>query len=303
MTASTTTPGGATAVPDGRTPRSAAPGPDRPGLGARLRSAPRIAFLLVALALTLGPVVWTVLTSLRPPEQALSGNEFSLSGMSLDSYTAVFEQIDMWLLVLNSVLVTGLIAVGQMITAGLAGYAFAKMPFRGSGALFSMILATMMVPMQVTIIPVFMLIRGMNLSDTLLALILPALPTAFGTFLMRQYFLTLPPDLGEAAAIDGASPWRTFRSIYAPLAAPGLAIVGILAFNVHWNEFFRPLIMTISEENFTLPLGLVSLQGNKGTGSVAVVLAGVVLSMIPALIVFVFGQRSLREGLTTGSNR
>lgn len=269
---------------------------------ARLRAVPNLAFLLVALALTLGPVVWTVLTSLRPPDQAL-GSSFSLSGLSLDSYRAVFEQIDMWLLILNSVLVTGLIALGQMVSAGLAGYVFARMPFRGRGALFSVILATMMVPMQVTIVPVFMLIRGMNLSDTLLALILPALPTAFGTFLMRQHFMTLPHELGEAAAIDGASPWRTFRSIYAPLAAPGLAIVGILAFNFHWNEFFRPLIMTVSEENFTLPLGLVSLQGNKGTGSVATVLAGVVLSMIPALLVFVFGQRSLREGLTTGSNR
>ena len=161
----------------------------------------------------------------------------------------------------------------------------------------------MMVPMQVTIVPVFMLIRGMNLADTLIALILPAIPTAFGTFLMRQYFLGLPAELGEAAEIDGAGPWRVFASIYAPLAMPGMAIVGILAFNFHWNEFFRPLIMTISEQNFTLPLGLVSLQGNMGTGSVATVLAGVVLSMIPAFLVFVFGQRTLREGLTAGSHR
>ena len=166
-----------------------------------------------------------------------------------------------------------------------------------------LILATMMVPMQVTIVAVFMLIRGMGLADTLLALILPAIPTAFGTFLMRQYFMGLPDELGEAAQIDGAGPWRTFFSVYAPLATPGLAIVGILAFNYHWNEFFRPLIMTISEENFTLPLGLVSLQGNMGTGSVATVLAGVVISMIPALVVFIFGQRTLREGLTAGSHR
>ena len=118
---------------------------------------------------------------------------------------------------------------------------------------------------------------------------------------MRQYFLGLPDELGEAAEIDGAGPWRTFFSIYAPLATPGLAIVGILAFNYHWNEFFRPLIMTISNENFTLPLGLVSLQGRLGTGSMSTVLAGVVLSMIPALIVFIIGQRPLREGLTAGA--
>jgi multiple sugar transport system permease protein len=209
----------------------------------------------------------------------------------------------MWLLVWNSVLVTGLIAVGQMLTAALAGYIFARTEFRGSKLLFGVILATMMVPMQVTIVPVFMLIRGMGLSDTLLALILPALPTAFGTFLMRQYFMSLPPELAEAAAIDGAGPFRTFASVYAPLAMPGLAIVGILAFNFHWNEFFRPLILTISEENFTLPLGLVTLQGNLGTGSVSTVLAGVTLSMIPALLVFILGQRTLREGLTAGTNK
>jgi multiple sugar transport system permease protein len=190
-----------------------------------------------------------------------------------------------------------------MLTAALAGYVFARLEFRGSNLLFGVVLATMMVPMQVTIVPVFMLIRGMGLADTLLALILPAIPTAFGTFLMRQYFLGLPAELAEAAQIDGAGPFRTFWSVYAPLALPGLAIVGILAFNFHWNEFFRPLIMTISEQNFTLPLGLVSLQGNLGSGSVATVLAGVVISMIPALLVFVLGQRPLREGLTAGVSK
>lgn len=201
---------------------------------------------------------------------------------------------------MEQLLVTLLVAAGQMLSAAMAGYVFARFQFRGKNLLFGLVLATMMVPMQVTIVPVFMLIRGMGLADTLLALIIPALPTAFGTFLMRQYFMGLPAELGEAADIDGAGPWKTFFSIYLPLSAPGLAIVGILAFNYHWNEFFRPLIMTISDQNFTLPLGLVTLQGNLGTGSVATVLAGVVISMIPALLVFVFGQKPLREGLTAG---
>ncbi|MGA7203299.1 MAG: carbohydrate ABC transporter permease [Specibacter sp.] len=268
------------------------------------RTASRAAVLIVATFLTLGPVVWTVLTSMRPPTESLgAGGSLFSGGLNFDSYADVFKQVNMWLLIWNSALVTGIIAAGQMFTAALAGYVFARIDFRGRGILFSIVLATMMVPMQVTIVPVFMLIRGMGLSDTLLALILPALPTAFGTFLMRQFFMGLPGELAEAAAIDGASPLRTFRSVYLPLAWPGLAIVGILAFNFHWNEFFRPLIMTISEENFTMPLGLVSLQGNMGTGSVATVLAGVVLSMIPALVVFLFGQRYLREGLTGGMNK
>ena len=193
-----------------------------------------------------------------------------------------------------------LVAAGQMLSAAMAGYVFAKFEFRHKKLMFALILATMMVPLQVTIVPVFMLVRGMGLADTLLALIVPALPTAFGTFLMRQYFMGIPTELGEAAQLDGAGPWRTFFGVYLPLATPGLAIVGILAFNYHWNEFFRPLIMTISDQNFTLPLGLVTLQGNLGTGSVSTVLAGVILSMIPALLVFFFGQKPLREGLTAG---
>ncbi|QNE15553.1 carbohydrate ABC transporter permease [Pseudarthrobacter sp. NBSH8] len=281
-----------------------------PAVPARSRRKPnwnlvlRIVLLMIAAVLTLGPVMWTLSTSLRSPSESFKlPPSFFPWNPDFTSYGQVFRQLDIVLLVLNSALVTGLIAVGQMVTAAMAGYAFANLKFRGRGALFSIVLATMMVPVQVTIVPVFMLIRGMGLSDTLLALILPAIPTAFGTFLMRQYFLGLPTDLAEAAAIDGASPWRTFRSVYAPLAVPGMAIVGILAFNFHWNEFFRPLIMTISEQNFTLPLGLVSLQGNLGTGSISVVLAGVVLSMIPALVVFIFGQRALQDGLTAGSGK
>ncbi|MFJ4030051.1 carbohydrate ABC transporter permease [Paenarthrobacter sp. NPDC089989] len=266
--------------------------------------AARVVALLIAAVFVLGPVLWTLSTSLRPPSESFKlPPSFLPLNPDFTSYGQVFKQLNIIGLVVNSALVTGLIAVGQMITAALAGYAFAHLKFRGRGALFSIVLATMMVPAQVTIVPVFMLIRGVGLSDTLLALILPAIPTAFGTFLMRQYFMGLPGELAEAAAIDGASPWRTFRSVYAPLAMPGLAIVGILAFNFHWNEFFRPLIMTISEQNFTLPLGLVSLQGNLGTGSISVVLAGVVLSMIPALVVFMFGQRALQDGLTAGTGK
>ena len=261
-------------------------------------TAGRVLALAIATFLTLGPVIWTFWTSVTPEPPGGGDAE-----VGLGAYRDAFDRVDMVLLFWNTVLVTGLVALGQMFTAALAGYIFARMEFRGKNLLFGVVLATMMVPMQVTIVPVFMLIRGMGLSDTLLALILPALPTAFGTFLMRQYFMSLPPELAEAAEMDGASPFRTFFSVYAPLAMPGLAIVGILAFNFHWNEFFRPLIMTISEENFTLPLGLVSLQGNLGTGSVATVLAGVVLSMIPAVVVFFVGQRTLREGLTAGTNK
>ncbi|MCZ9351699.1 carbohydrate ABC transporter permease [Streptomyces mutabilis] len=265
----------------------------------------RIAALTVCALLTLGPVVWTVSTSLRTPAESFDlPPKIIPTSPTTEAYSGVFDQIDVWLLALNSTLVTALIALGQMVTAGLAGYAFARLDFRFKKSLFAFVLATMMVPLQVTIVPVFLVLKSMSLTDTLLGLIIPAFPTAFGTFLMRQYFLGMPKDLGEAAMLDGAGPWRIFRSVYAPLAAPGLAIVGVLAFNYHWNEFFRPLILETSSQNHTLPLGLVSLQGNLGTGSVSVVLAGVVLSMIPAVVVFLIGQRPLREGITSaGVNR
>ncbi|TQJ59262.1 carbohydrate ABC transporter membrane protein 2 (CUT1 family) [Arthrobacter sp. SLBN-83] len=288
-------------------PTAETPITPKPSRGRRLPAAGtvgRYAALAVAAALTLGPVLWTLSTSLRTPSESFNlPPSFLPINPDFTAYQEVFKQINVGLLVLNSALVTGLIALGQMASATLAGYAFARLDFRGKNAIFSLVLATMMVPVQVTIVPVFMLIRGMGLSDTLLALILPAIPTAFGTFLMRQYFLGLPNDFAEAAALDGAGPWRIFRSVYVPLAVPGMAIVGILAFNFHWNEFFRPLILTISEQNFTLPLGLVTLQGNLGTGSISVVLAGVILSMLPALVVFIFGQRTLREGLTAGASK
>ncbi|MEV2213355.1 carbohydrate ABC transporter permease [Streptomyces sp. NPDC050997] len=285
------------------------PGPRTSPTASRVRHglAPwgRIAGLALCALLTLGPVIWTVSTSLRTPAESFDlPPKIIPTDPTVDAYREVFDQIDVWLYALNSTLVTALIAAGQMITAGLAGYAFARLEFRFKKPLFALVLATMMVPLQVTMVPVFLELKTMGLTDTLLGLIVPAFPSAFGTFLMRQYFLGMPKDLGEAAMIDGAGPWRVFRSVYAPLAAPGLAIVGVLAFNYHWNEFFRPLILETSTENLTLPLGLVSLQGNLGTGSISVVLTGVVLSMIPAVVVFVVGQRPLREGITSaGVNR
>ncbi|EYT57699.1 carbohydrate ABC transporter permease [Microbacterium sp. UCD-TDU] len=254
-------------------------------------------FVILGLAafLTLGPVVWTLVTALSPTDSVTQE-----VAVGFGAFADVFTKIPLWLYAWNSALVVMLVAAGQMLSAAMAGYVFAKFEFRSKKILFALILATMMVPLQVTIVPVFMLVRGMGLADTLLALIVPALPTAFGTFLMRQYFMGIPTELGEAAQLDGAGPWRTFFGVYLPLATPALAIVGILAFNHHWNEFFRPLIMTISDQNFTLPLGLVTLQGNLGTGSISTVLAGVILSMIPALLVFFFGQKPLREGLTAG---
>jgi multiple sugar transport system permease protein len=158
----------------------------------------------------------------------------------------------------------------------------------------------MMIPLQATIIPVFVLISKLGLADTRSSLILPALGTAFGTFLMRQYFLRIPKEFEEAALLDGASQWRIFWSIYLPLAKSGLAVLAVLAFNGYWNEFLRPLIFLKTISKFTLPLGLVNLQGYMGTGSISVVLAGVIVSLLPVLVVYLIGQRYLVEGIMMG---
>jgi multiple sugar transport system permease protein len=175
--------------------------------------------------------------------------------------------------------------------------------FPGKNTIFGIFLATMMVPLQTIIIPVFVIVKTMGISDSLASLIIPALGSAFGTFLMRQYFMQMPRELGEAARIDGATQWGVFWHVYARMASPAIATLAILNFSGFWAEFYRPLIFLQSQSNFTLPLGLVGLQGNLGTGSISVVLAGVILAMIPSVLLFVFAQRYFIEGVTAGSFR
>ena len=259
--------------------------------------------LLTAVALlVVAPIYWTLVTSLRTPAQSFSNPPAWIPTHPLwSNYSAVFSSVPFWSFLLNSFLITGCIVIGQMVTCCLSGYAFARLKFRGRELVFWGVLATMMVPIQATIIPVFLLIKEFGLVNARGGLILPVVATAFGTFLMRQYFLQMPKELGEAATVDGATQWQVFYRVYARLAGPPLATVAVLAFAAYWNEFFRPLIFLSTPGKFTLPLGLVTLQGYLGTGSVSVVLAGVMLSLIPTLVVFLFAQRRLVEGLTLGS--
>jgi multiple sugar transport system permease protein len=261
----------------------------------------RLVLLIVASIIILAPVLWTLSTSLRTPAESFSvPPQWIPLRPDFTNYFEVFKRVPFASYVVNSFIVTGAVVLGQLVTASLAGYAFARLNFPFRGALFWLVMATVMVPLQATIIPVFVLISSLGLADTLASLILPALPTAFGTFLLRQYFMAMPNDYEEAALIDGANQWQVFTRVYLPLATPGLAILTVLAFNTHWNEFFRPLIFLSTNENFTLPLGVVTLFGYLGTGSVSVVLAGVVLSLIPVLVVYTVGQRYLIEGIAMG---
>lgn len=261
-----------------------------------------MAFLIIMAILTLMPFLWVVSTSLRTPAESFSvPPKWIPVDMDFSNYARVFEEIPFWQQLGNSFIITLSVVAGQLITASLAGYAFARLRFRGRNILFVLVLATMMIPGQATIIPVFILIsRGLHLNDTLAALILPGLATAFGTFLLRQYFMGIPDEFEEAALVEGANQWQIFQKIYLPLASPGLAILAVLTFNAKWNDYFSPLIFMNTKERFPITLGIVDLQGYLGTGSISVVLAGIVLSTIPVIIIYIFGQRYLIEGLMAG---
>jgi multiple sugar transport system permease protein len=255
--------------------------------------------LLVGGALMMLPFAWMFSTSWR-----LARDSFSLppqwlpTDWRIENYREVLDNIPFVAFVLNSLKVATLITAGQLVTCSMAAYAFARLRFHGRDALFLVFLSQLMVPQQVTIIPVFILIRVLGLLDTHWALIIPALVSAFGTFLLRQFFLTIPHELEEAARVDGAGYLRTFLQIILPLAGSGLSALAIFTFNFHWNEFFRPLLFINTWDQMTLPLGLTIMKGFLGVGNVAAIMAGVSMGIIPVLIVFLFAQRYLIEGVT-----
>lgn len=258
-----------------------------------------VAVLLVLLAcFWLAPILWALSTSLRTPAQSFSlPPKWLPTDLAFSNYVQVFDSVPLAEILLNSVKVSVAIVLGQLVTASLAGYAFARLNFPAKNVLFLLLMASLMVPAQATIIPVFLLVKWFGLADTLWSLIIPAWVSAFGVFFMRQAFMQIPQDLVDAAKIDGAGQWHIFSRLFVPLGAGPMAVLAILSFNTFWNELFRPLIFLSSQQNFTLPLGLVTLQGYLGTGSLSVVLAGVVISMLPVLLIFVFAQRYVIEGI------
>jgi multiple sugar transport system permease protein len=257
-----------------------------------------IVLLTLVSILVVMPFLWTFSTSLRLPRDSFKlPPQWLPTDWRFQNYADVFDQTPFALYIVNSFKVTLLIVGGQIVTASLAAYAFARLRFPGKDLLFMLLMSAMMVPLFVTIIPIFFILSRMKLVDTHAALIIPALTTAFGVFLLRQFFLTIPVELEEAARIDGASPLQIFARVILPLGAPGISVLAILSFNNHWNEFFRPLIFLSTGELFTVPLGLVALRGYMGTGSVSVVLAGVVIALVPVVLVFVLAQRYLIEGI------
>jgi cellobiose transport system permease protein len=257
--------------------------------------------LVVVTILAILPLYWTVVAASRsnadiaktPPPFTPGGNLFS-------NVRAALDQVDMFRALLNSVVVSGSIALGTIFFCTLAGFAFAKLRFRGSTVLLLLILATMMVPAQLGVVPLFILMAELGWVNELQAVILPTLVSAFGVVFMRQYLIqALPTDVIEAAIVDGASTFRIFRSIVLPAARPAMAVLGMITFLMAWNDFFWPII-ALSSQNPTVQVALNSL----GQGYVpdrSIILAGTLVGTVPVLVAFALLGRQIVGGIMEGA--
>jgi multiple sugar transport system permease protein len=199
----------------------------------------------------------------------------------------------------NSLFIATVSVVGQLLSCSIAAFAWARIPFAGRNALFMTLMAALIIPPQVTLVPLFIMMNGVGWIDTYYPLILPFwLGGAFGTFLLRQFFLAIPRDLEDAAKMDGAGPWRIYWSIYLPLCKPALATVAIFTFLLQWNELLRPLIFLSTPEKLPLTVGLAALRSQYST-SWNLIMAGALISVIPVLVLFVFAQRYFVRGVTS----
>ena len=261
----------------------------------------RTLLLLFAVAIIL-PFLWMFATSLRLPRDSFTLPPHILPKPPLmwSNYVKVFTSFPFFTHFLNSLIISSSAVLGQVIVSSMAAFAFSRIEFPGRNTLFLVVLAGLMVPSQVTIIPLFIIISRIGLGDTRWAVLFPSLIYPLGVFLIRQFMLTIPRDYDEAAALEGVGKFGIFRSIILPMVRPALFVSAMMHLLMTWNDFFRPLIFLNSLEKMTLPLGLYQLKGFMGAGSISIVLAGVVVSIIPPLLFFAAGQKHLMLGLSSG---
>ncbi len=256
--------------------------------------------LLVLALLAALPLVWMVASSLLSREALQTFPPDVLGGPTVRNYVHLFQQAEMVRWLWNTALVCVGVAVGQMVLCGLAGYAFARGDFRGRRVAFGLIVGTMMVPGQILLVPLYALVLEFHLLDSLWAVILPALASPFGIYLVRQYCLSLPQALEDAARLDGCGVWGVYRHVALPLATPAIAIVGLFAFLAEWNAFLWPLMVLHSSRHFTATVGLATLQDQHLLDH-GLVMAGATVAAIPACVVFVLFQRRFVQGLRAGA--
>lgn len=259
--------------------------------------------LLVLGALMLAPLVWLVVESFTAERGAFNVPPNWLpKPFTIQNFHDIEGLIPFGRMALNSLEVAVISTVGSVLVSILAGYAFSRFTFPGRNGVLLLMLSALMVPVQTTVIPIFVLMRHLHLVDHLAALWLPALINVFAIFFFRQYFNTIPRELDEAARIDGASHlWILFR-VLVPLSGPAIAAMTILAFEASWNNYFGPLIFLSTPQTMTLPVGLVSLQAGQG-GSAVVVFAAITAAVVPVLLVFVVFQRSFVTSIASSGLR
>ena len=270
----------------------------KPTLPTTVRRWVLIAGVTLGAIAMLFPFLWTIITSITPQGTLAGGPTLIVKDPTLDAYRTLFAALPMWRIVANSFGVAVVSTVAQMITGSMAAYAFGRMQFRGKAAVFGIYLATLMIPLQVLIVPLFIEMTRLNLHDTYFALLAPSIASAFGIFLLKQAVEGVPRELDEAATIDGAGHLRIFTMIVLPLVRPALATLAVFAFMGSWNSFLWPLVAMRSPELMTLPLGLATLQG-QFTTQWSVVMAGSVVSIVPIALVYFFAQRHIIAGMAT----
>ena len=250
------------------------------------------------------PFLWMVFSAFKPLDEIFMRPPVMLpQEWTLDGFKTAWQGAPFASAYVNSFVVATLVTLLTLLTCAMAAYAFARIRFPGSNVLFGIFLATMMVPFQLTIIPLYIILGQLHWIDTLLALIVPAgLFNAFGVFLMRQYVRGIPLELEEAAAIDGAGRIRTFTTIILPLLKTPMTALGIFVFLGQWNDFFRPLIFLNSEENFTIPLVVNYFKGAYASDWTSL-MAATTMAALPMLIVFIIAQKQIVEGIALSGSK
>jgi multiple sugar transport system permease protein len=256
------------------------------------------AAVVLGAAAMLFPFLWTVITSITPGGTLTQTPKLIVENPTLAAYRELFQTLPMARIVANSFGVALVSTLAQLVTGSMAAYGFARLRFPLKNLVFGLYLATLMVPLQVLVVPLFIEMKTFNLQDTYFALLAPSIASAFGIFLMKQAIEGLPRELDEAATLDGAGHLRIFTQIVLPLIRPALATVAVFAFMGSWNSFLWPLVVIRSPEFMTLPLGLSTLHGEHQTDW-AIVMAGSVVSIIPITIVYLLAQRHIIASVAT----
>lgn len=248
-------------------------------------------------AITLGPFIWSIITSLRPTSE-IDSLKINFSHLTINNYKMIISQFPFLRWFINSLTVAIIVTMGNILFNSMAGYALARINFAGRNLLFIIVLALMMVPGQVVMVPTYILLSKLGWVNTYWGLTIPFLTSSFGIFLMRQFFLSIPKEIEEAATIDGLSRFRIFLQIVLPLSRPALATQFIFMFTGNWNSFLWPSLLTSSDNMYTLTVGLNSFYGqyyqfwNQ-------VMAGAILLTLPMILIFLIFQKQFVKGIST----